>query len=47
MAGKGRASLGFGDELDDIDPSAWAKPKTRDDKLPRGDEAGRRSDRLP
>ena len=32
MAGKGRASLGFGDELDDIDPSAWAKPKTRDDK---------------
>ena len=32
MAGKERASLGFGDELDDIDPSAWAKPKPRDDK---------------
>ena len=32
MAGKERASLGFGDELDDIDPSAWAKPKARDDK---------------
>lgn len=32
MAGKERASLGFGDELDDIDPSAWAKPKPREDK---------------
>jgi len=32
MAGKERASLGFGEELDDIDPSAWAKPKPRDDK---------------
>lgn len=32
MAGKERASLGFGDELDDIDPSAWAKPKLKDDK---------------
>lgn len=32
MAGKERASLGFGDELDDIDPSAWVKPKPRDDK---------------
>jgi hypothetical protein len=32
MAGKERASLGFGDELDDIDPSAWAKPKPRNDK---------------
>ena len=32
MAGKERASLGFGDELDDIDPSAWAKPKPRDEK---------------
>ena len=32
MAGKERASLGFGDELDDIDPTAWAKPKSRDDK---------------
>lgn len=32
MGGKERASLGFGDELDDIDPSAWAKPKPRDDK---------------
>ncbi|WP_342111480.1 stability/partitioning determinant [Methylobacterium sp. SI9] len=31
-AGKERASLGFGDELDDIDPSAWAKPKPRNDK---------------
>jgi hypothetical protein len=32
MAGTERASLGFGDELDDIDPSAWAKPKPRQDK---------------
>lgn len=32
MASKERASLGFGDELDDIDPSAWAKPKPREDK---------------
>jgi len=32
MAAKERTSLGFGDELDDIDPSAWAKPKHRNDK---------------
>ena len=32
MKGKERASLGFGDELDDIDPSAWAKTKPRDQK---------------
>ena len=32
MAGKERVSLGFGDELDDIDPLIWAKPKSRNDK---------------
>lgn len=32
MSGKERASLGFGSELDDIDPAAWAKPKPREDK---------------
>ena len=25
---KGRQSLGFGDELDDLDPAAWSKPTT-------------------
>ncbi|GJE45698.1 stability/partitioning determinant [Methylobacterium soli] len=27
MSAKDRPSLGFGDELDDFDPAAWAKPK--------------------
>ena len=26
MADKGRVSLGFGDELDALDPAAWTKP---------------------
>lgn len=32
MVTKERASLGFGDELDDFDPAAWSNPKAADNK---------------
>lgn len=32
MTTKERAPLGFGDELDSFDPSAWPKPKAVNDK---------------
>lgn len=32
-----RASLGFGDELDNFDPAAWAKPETKPAPKPKAD----------
>lgn len=32
MTTRERASLGFGDELDSLDPTAWAKPKGSGDR---------------